>query len=214
MFTITITFAHVFLNAWYAMRMFTRVRSVIISPIAKSGNCLTYILFSTFVTSKEINQAFLHAVKFMINFVSFSCNRTDKTIRLKKTIGERCFSSSFIYNRYKLSWIIFRVVLSRVWYVTTNGKPFSTFVQCKTLWPENLTLLVSVSMRFCGYPLCENHDFISQICFSKSFFLSKFDLVFRMLWVIRSIVKILMPVSWFDIQISRNFIIRQIHVKI
>ena len=64
------------------MRMFTRVRSVIIPPIAKSVYCFTYILFSTFVTSKEINQAFLHAVKFMINFVSLSCNRTDKTVHL------------------------------------------------------------------------------------------------------------------------------------
>ena len=64
------------------MRMFTRVRSVIIPPIAKSVNCLTYILFSTFVTSKEINQAFLHAVKFMINFISFSFSRTGKTVRL------------------------------------------------------------------------------------------------------------------------------------
>ena len=64
------------------MRMFTRVRSVIIPPIAKSVNCLTYILFSTFVTSKEINQAFPHAVKFMINFVSFSCNRIGKIVRL------------------------------------------------------------------------------------------------------------------------------------
>ena len=47
-----------------------RVWSVIISPIAKSINCLTYILLSTFVTSKEINQTFLHAVKFMINFIT------------------------------------------------------------------------------------------------------------------------------------------------
>ena len=43
------------------MRMFMRVRSVIIPPIAKSVNCLTHLLLSTFVTSKEINQAFLHA---------------------------------------------------------------------------------------------------------------------------------------------------------
>ena len=82
MFTNTKMFVQVFLHASYAMHMFTRVRSVIIPPIAKSVNCLTYILFSTFVTSKEINQAFLHAVKFMINFVSFSCNGTGKkTVR-------------------------------------------------------------------------------------------------------------------------------------
>ena len=59
-----------------------RVRSVIIPPVAKSVNYLTYILFSAFVTSKEINQAFLDAVNFMINFVSFSCNRTGKTVHL------------------------------------------------------------------------------------------------------------------------------------
>ena len=64
------------------MRMFTRVTSLIIPPIAKGVNCLTYILFSAFVTSKEINQSFVHAVKFMINFVRFSCNRTGKTVRL------------------------------------------------------------------------------------------------------------------------------------
>ena len=64
------------------MRMFTRVRSVVLSPIAKSVNCLTYILFSKFVTSKDISQAFLHAVNFMITFVSFSCNRTDKVVHL------------------------------------------------------------------------------------------------------------------------------------
>ena len=46
-----------FLHASYIM--FTRVRSVIIPPIAKSVNYLTHLLFSTFVTSKEINQAFL-----------------------------------------------------------------------------------------------------------------------------------------------------------
>ena len=64
------------------MLMFTRIRSLIIPPIPKSVNCLTYILFSTFVTSKEINQTFLHAVKFMINIVTFSCNWTIKTVRL------------------------------------------------------------------------------------------------------------------------------------
>ena len=63
------------------MRMFTRVRSVIIPPRAKSVNCLTYILFSAFVTSKEINQAFLRLAKFVINFVDFSCNCTGKIIR-------------------------------------------------------------------------------------------------------------------------------------
>ena len=60
----------------------TRVRSVIIQPVSKSVNCLTYILFCTFVTSKESNQAFLNAVKFMINFVSFFCNHTGKEVRL------------------------------------------------------------------------------------------------------------------------------------
>ena len=82
MFTITNMFVQVFLHAWFAMRMFTTVSSVIISPIAKSANCLTYILFFTFAASKEINQAFLQAVKSMINFVSFSCHRTGKTVRL------------------------------------------------------------------------------------------------------------------------------------
>ena len=59
--------------------------------------------------------------------------------------------------------------LSRHWYVTTNGTPLSTFVLWKTLWSEILTMLVSDSMSICGYPFCENHDFISQICFSKYF---------------------------------------------
>ena len=68
LFTITKMFVQMFLHAWYAMRMFTRTRSVIIAPVAKSVNCLTYTLSSTFVKSKEINQAFPHAVKFMINF--------------------------------------------------------------------------------------------------------------------------------------------------
>ena len=68
MFTMTKIFLQVFLHAGYAMHMFTRVISLIISPVVKSIKCLTYILFSTFVTSKEINQAFPHAVKFMINF--------------------------------------------------------------------------------------------------------------------------------------------------
>ena len=57
-------------------------RSVIIALIAKSVNCLTYILFSTSVTSKEINQAFLIAAKFMINFVSFFCNCIGKIVCL------------------------------------------------------------------------------------------------------------------------------------
>ena len=73
-------FVQVFLHAWYAMRMFTRIISVIFLPVAKSVNCLTQILFPTFVTSNEINQAFLHLVKFMIKFVSFSCNRAGKTL--------------------------------------------------------------------------------------------------------------------------------------
>ena len=99
MFTITKMFVQVFLHAWYAMRMFTRVRSVIIPPIAKSVNCLTYILFSTFVTSKEINQAFLHAVKFMINFISFSFNRTGKTVRLIDICtGMRCAIWCYLRN--------------------------------------------------------------------------------------------------------------------
>ena len=54
--------------------------------------------------------------------------------------------------------------LNRRLYVTTNGTPFSTFALLENLWPENLTLLVSVSVSFCGYPFCENHDFISEIC--------------------------------------------------
>ena len=80
--TITNMFLQVFLHAWFAIRMLTRVRSLIIPPIAKNVNCLTYTLFSTFVTSKDINQAFLHAIKLMIKFVSFSCNCTGKTARL------------------------------------------------------------------------------------------------------------------------------------
>ena len=40
--------------------------------------------------------------------------------------------------------------LSRGWYVTTNGTPFSTFALWKILSTENLTLLVSVSMSFGG----------------------------------------------------------------
>ena len=81
-FTITKMFVHMFLYAWNAIHLFKRVRSVIISLIVKSVNWLTYILFSTFVTSKEINQAFYHAVKPMISFISFSCTRTGKTVRL------------------------------------------------------------------------------------------------------------------------------------
>ena len=49
MFTITKMLVQMFLHAWYALRMLIRVRSVIIPPIAKSANCLTYMLFSTFV---------------------------------------------------------------------------------------------------------------------------------------------------------------------
>ena len=82
MLTITKMLVQMFLLAWYAMRMFTRVGSVIIPPITNSVNCFNYILFSTFVTSKEINQKCFHAIKLMINFVSFSCNRTGKTARL------------------------------------------------------------------------------------------------------------------------------------
>ena len=67
--------------------------------------------------------------------------------------------------------------LSREWYITTNGTTFSTFLLSKTLWSENLTLLVLVSISFCGYPFCENHDFISQICFSNLFLLRKFDAI-------------------------------------
>ena len=191
MFTITNMFLHVFLHAWYAMRMFARVRSIIIPPIAKNVNCLIYTLFSTFVTSKEINKAFLHAVKPMINFVSFSCNRTDKTVRLINictnlatwsfTIKRPYWSFNWIqlssyqvtadlprnsegnhrtwckkmlkllYNRYKLSWIIFPMILSKGWYVTTNGTPFSNFVLWKTPWPKNLTLLFSVSIYIIWY---------------------------------------------------------------
>ena len=43
--------------------------------------------------------------------------------------------------------------LSKGWYVTTNETPLSISFLWKTLWPENLTLLVSVSLCFCGYPL-------------------------------------------------------------
>ena len=82
MFTITKKFVEVFLHACSAMSMFMRVRSLIIPPTAKSVNCLTYILFSAFVTSKKINQTFLYAVKSKINFVSFSCSRAGKTVSL------------------------------------------------------------------------------------------------------------------------------------
>ena len=78
MLTVTKMFVQVFFNAWYTTCIFTRVRSVTMSPIAKSLNCLTYILYPIFFTKKEINQVFLHTVKFMINFVSFSCTRTGK----------------------------------------------------------------------------------------------------------------------------------------
>ena len=64
------------------MPMFTRVRSVIIPPLAKSVNCLTSILFFAFVTSKEIDQPFLHVLKFMIIFLSFFCNGTGKSVCL------------------------------------------------------------------------------------------------------------------------------------
>ena len=75
-------FVQVFLHALYAVRMFTRVRSVVIPPIAKSAKCLNYLLFSTFVTSKVVSPLYPHAVKSVINFVSFSCNRTGKIVRL------------------------------------------------------------------------------------------------------------------------------------
>ena len=51
------------------MRMFMRVRSVIIPPIAKSVNCLTHLLLSIFVTSKEINRAFLHAYIYIYIYI-------------------------------------------------------------------------------------------------------------------------------------------------
>ena len=79
-------FPQVSLYAWYAMHMFMRVRSKIIPPIAKSINCLTYILSSTFAstfdTNKKINKAFLNAVKSMIDVLSFSCNRIGKNFCL------------------------------------------------------------------------------------------------------------------------------------
>ena len=106
MITITKVFVQVFLHAWYAMRMFTRVRSVIIPPILKSVKCLTYILFSTFVISKKINQGFLHAIKSMINFVSFSCNRTGKTgdlINLCTNLATWSFTIKRPY--WPLNWI-------------------------------------------------------------------------------------------------------------
>ena len=75
-------FVRVFLHACYAMRMFTRVRSVTIPPEAESVNGLIYILFSTFVTSKEINQGFIHAVKFMIKLVKMSVSLTYAQIQV------------------------------------------------------------------------------------------------------------------------------------
>ena len=47
----------------------------------------------------------------------------------------------------------------------------------KNRWETNLSKIIqkilvldfSVSMSFCGYPLCENHDFISHM-FIKIFF--------------------------------------------
>ena len=56
--------------------------SEICSYFTCSAKCLTEILFSTFVTSKDINQGFFHAVKFVIDFVSSSCNCHGKTARL------------------------------------------------------------------------------------------------------------------------------------
>ena len=84
MFTITKMFIMVFLHARYALCMCTRVRPVIIAPIVKSINCLTCTLFSTFVTSKEINQTFFHAVESMINFASFSSIPYSQTLRIKQ----------------------------------------------------------------------------------------------------------------------------------
>ena len=81
-FSITKMFVQLFLHVWYVMRMSTRVISVLTPPAAKKVICLTEILFSTFVTSKDISQAFLHAVIFVIDFVSLSCNCHGKNVRL------------------------------------------------------------------------------------------------------------------------------------
>ena len=75
----------------------TRVRPVIIAPIVKSINCLTCTLFSTFVTSKEINQTFFHAVESMINFVSFSCKF------LQYSIQSNTKNQTNLYNIRRLS---------------------------------------------------------------------------------------------------------------
>ena len=77
MFIINKMLVQVFLNG-YTMRILTRVSSATIPPIPKSVNRLAYILCSAFATSKKMNQAFLHVIKSMINFVSFACNRTGK----------------------------------------------------------------------------------------------------------------------------------------
>ena len=106
-FTITKMFVQMFLHAWYAIHLFARVRSVVISPIVKSVNLLTYVLFSTFVTCKEINQAFPKAVTSMSIFISFSCNGTGKTVRLINICTN--LATFFIIERpyWLFNWIEF-----------------------------------------------------------------------------------------------------------
>ena len=117
MFTITEMFVNVLFHARYAMGMFTRVRSVIIPPIANSFNCVTYILFSRFVTSRKINQEFFHIVKSVINFVSFSCDCTGKTVRL----------NNICTNLAAWSFTVKRPYWSFIW-IQLNSKQVTTYL--------------------------------------------------------------------------------------
>ena len=109
-FTITKMFVQMFLHAWYVIHLFTSVRSLIISPIVKSVDSLTYILFSTFLTCKKINQAFPQAVKSMISFISFFCNRTGetyKTVRLINICTNLAMSFTIKRPNWLFNWIEF-----------------------------------------------------------------------------------------------------------
>ena len=58
--------------------------------------------------------------------------------------------------------------LSRGWYVTTNGTPFSAFVLIENSFTRKFNLFGFSFYEFLRVS-CENHHFISQIYFSKSF---------------------------------------------
>ena len=74
--------------------------------------------------------------------------------------------------------------LSKGWYVTASGIPFilwfsSLFFGLKL---ENLTLFISDLIWFSGYSLFLNHDFISILWSSKSFF-ELHNLLIRRVWL-------------------------------